>query len=115
MELIVEPEGMLTIEGFEGVAVFSIADTFISDKENGRAFLLHAGGVIEAPASSSKLKTAKKYKDGTTLKIKGREFVVSCSTLYVTKKGKWKLEACINPVEMKEGCHCETVVWFDIG
>lgn len=115
MDYIVDPEGLLTIKGLEGVALFPIAETFISEREQGRAFLLHAGGVIEAPASSSKLKTAKKYKEGTKMKIKGREFVVSCSTLYVTKTGKWKLEACINPAEQKEGCHCETVVCFDIG
>lgn len=115
MRFVVEPEGLLSVDGLEGVAIFPIAETFLPEEERGKVVLSHAGGEIEAPASSSMMGTAKRYKDGTKLKIKGREFRTSCSTLYLTDEGYWKLEACINPIEQKEGCHCELVVCFDIG
>ena len=115
MEFIIEPEGLMSIDGLEGVVLFPIADIFLPDNERGKVVFSHSEGEIEAPASSSMMGTAKRYKDGTKLKIKGREFKISCSTLLLTNEGNWKLEACINPIEQMGGCHCVLVVDFDIG
>ncbi|WP_042353051.1 hypothetical protein [Bacillus massiliigorillae] len=113
MELIVELDGLMNIEGVEGVSLYNTEDDCIKENEEGKLFLHHAGGKLEVPVSSSMMATAKKYRDGTKLKIKGREFVITHSILHFSKKGRWKLKACINPSEQKGGCHCEVIVPFE--
>ena len=70
-KIVIEPEGLLTLEGLEGVDIFPLAEVFMAKSEVGTVKLLHAGGEINAPASSSMVATAKRYKNGTKLKIKG--------------------------------------------
>lgn len=115
MRIVVEPEDLMSIDGIEGVALLRLADIFLSEEERGKVVLSHSNGEIEAPASTSMMGTAKRYKDGTRLKIKGREFKISCATLLLTNEGGWKLEACINPIEQKQGCHCMLVFPFNFG
>ena len=110
-KIVIEPEGLLTLEGLEGVDIFPLAEVFMAKREVGTVKLLHAGGEINAPASASMVATAKRYKNGTKLKIKGHEFVTSCATIYLTTNGKWSMEVCINPKQQQgDQCHCVYVV-----
>lgn len=110
--IVIEPDGLLEVEGLAGAVIFPLADFFLSQKEEGTVTLIHAGGELQAPSAPTMLEAVKKYKDGTKLKIKGREFKTSCTTVYLTKSGRWSLECCINPIEQKEGCFCGIVIGF---